>query len=194
MSLYPSLNLSPGRSRTPETRRQKAEKFGFFEFFLNFFAFRSALQKWLPKNIEKLAKIKDFGFRKPIQNRPKKLSKSKVQKTSDFSSIFYINLTYFFSRFSWKYAFSLEKIINFRVRSFNSQFEISSEFSSKNHQKNLPKRRLNPSNIDAKNVLFFNIDFFGFRPRFQKVLGVQLGIKLAILAPKNYRGCPPEPT
>ena len=33
--------------------------------------------------------------------------------------------------------------------------------------------------INAKNVLFFNIGFFGFRPRFRKVLAFQDGTKLA---------------
>ena len=37
---------------------------------------------------------------------------------------------------------------------------------SKNLPKTMPKRRPNPSKIDAKNVWFFNIDFFGSRPRF----------------------------
>ena len=38
--------------------------------------------------------------------------------------------------------------------------------------------------IDAENVLFFNIDFFGFRPRFWSLLGFQLGAKFTILASK----------
>ena len=58
----------------------------------------------------------------------------------------------------------------------------------KNIPKTLPKRSPNPSKIDAENVLFFYIDFFGFRPRFRSVLGFQHGAKLAILASKNYAG------
>ena len=45
--------------------------------------------------------------------------------------------------------------------------------------KSLPKRGPNPLKIDAKNVLFFNIGFFGFWHGFWKVLGLQLGAKLA---------------
>ena len=45
-----------------------------------------------------------------------------------------------------------------------------------------PKSRPKPRKIDVKNVLFFNIDFLGFRPRFRSLLGLQLGAKLAILA------------
>ena len=54
-------------------------------------------------------------------------------------------------------------------------------FGRTNLPKTLPKRGPNPSKIDAKNVLFFNIDFFGFRPRFWRVLGLQLGAKSAAL-------------
>ena len=71
MSLYPSLNLSPGAPRAPQTRPKKAEKFGFSKFLVDFFAFRNALQKRRRKNIEKNAKIKDFGLPKPSQNRVK---------------------------------------------------------------------------------------------------------------------------
>jgi len=39
----------------------------------------------------------------------------------------------------------------------------------------------NPLKIDAENVLFFNIDFFGFWPRFWRVLGFQVGAKSAAL-------------
>ena len=52
-------------------------------------------------------------------------------------------------------------------------------FGPKNLPKTLPKRGPNPSKIDAENVLFFNIVFFGFRPRFWSLLGLQLGAKLA---------------
>ena len=37
-----ALEISPGAPRAPETRRQKSEKFGFFDFFPDFFAFRNA--------------------------------------------------------------------------------------------------------------------------------------------------------
>ena len=97
---FPYPFLSPGAWGPPQTRRQKAEKFGFFAFLVDFFAFRNALQKRLRKNIEKSAKIEDFGLPRPSQNPPKKPSKSKVQKNSVFSCIFHINSTYFLPRFS----------------------------------------------------------------------------------------------
>ena len=50
--------------------------------------------------------------------------------------------------------------------------------------------------IDAKNVLFFNIDFFGFGPRFRRVLGLQDGAKSAallaapgVLKPTEFYAC-----
>ena len=52
----------------------------------------------------------------------------------------------------------------------------------KNLPKTLPKWGPNPLKIDAKNVLFFNIVFFGFRARFWSLLGLQDGAKLAFLA------------
>ena len=97
---FPYPFLSPGAWGPPQTRRQKAEKFGFFAFLVDFFAFRNALQKRRRKNIEKTAKIKDFGLPKPTQNPSQKLSKSKVQKNSVFSCIFRINSTYFLPRLS----------------------------------------------------------------------------------------------
>ena len=42
---FPYPFLSPGGWGPPQTRRQKAEKFVFFAFFLDFFVFRSALEK-----------------------------------------------------------------------------------------------------------------------------------------------------
>ena len=54
-------------------------------------------------------------------------------------------------------------------------------FDPKNLPKTLPKPRPNPLKIDVENVLFFNIDFFGFRPRFWNLLGLQDGAKSAAL-------------
>ena len=54
-------------------------------------------------------------------------------------------------------------------------------FGPKNIPNTVPKRGLNPSRINAENVLFFNIDFFRFRPRFWRALGFQLGAKSAAL-------------
>ena len=43
-----------------------------------------------------------------------------------------------------------------------------------------------------KTMIFFNIDFVQVRPRFWRVLGLQLGAKLAILASKLQGGCSPR--
>ena len=49
----------------------------------------------------------------------------------------------------------------------------------KTFEKTLPKQGPNDEKIDAKYVLFVNIDFWGFRPRFWSLLGFQDGAKLA---------------
>ena len=54
----------------------------------------------------------------------------------------------------------------------------------------LSKPGPNPKKIDSKNVLFLNIDFFGFWLRFWRVLGLQDGAKLALIALKKLRGLP----
>ena len=124
-------------------------------------------------------KIKDFGLPNPSQNPPKILSKSRFQKTCDFSSIFARCFSFFQSSISWKSLFSHGKITNFKVFVEFVLLQFSCTFGPKNLPKTLPKRGPNPSKIDAENVLFFNIDFFGFRARFWSLLGLQLGAKLA---------------
>ena len=64
----------------------------------------------------------------------------------------------------------------------------------KNLSKTLPKRGPNPVRFDAKNVSFFNIDFFGFGARFWSLLGLQLGAMLTILASKLCGVAPCEPS
>ena len=86
--LIPLSKSLPGPGGTPPTRPKKAENFGFSTFFPDFFAFRSALEKRRRKNMEKSEKNEDFGLPKPIQNPPKILSKSRSQKTCNFSTIF----------------------------------------------------------------------------------------------------------
>ena len=69
-------------------------------------------------------------------------------------------------------------------------------FGVQNLRKTLEKRCPNPYKIDPKNVLFFNIDFFGFWPRFRRVLGLQDGAKSgtllaapAVLNPTAFYAC-----
>ena len=51
-----------------------------------------------------------------------------------------------------------------RALFFESLFECI--WGPKNLPKTIPKRGPNPLKIDVENVSFFNIVFFGFRPRF----------------------------
>ena len=139
---------------------------------------------------EKCAKIKDFGFPKPPQNPPKIHPKSMSQKTCDFSSIFARKMLCCNSA---DIDFVLVFPILFACRTLFFKSLFAYIFNPKNLSKTLPKRRADPSKIDVKNVLFFNIHFFGFGPRFWSLLGLQLGAKLATLASKTYRVSPFEP-
>ena len=67
---------------------------------VDFFLFRNALQNLLRKNIEKNAKIEDFGLPKPSPNPPEMPPKSKVPKNCDLSLFFLYLFDIFLSRFS----------------------------------------------------------------------------------------------
>ena len=85
---FPYPFLSPGAWGSPEPSHKFALSVSCWPILVDFFASRTALEKRHRKNIEKNSKIEDFGFRNPYQNLPKILSKSRFQKTYDFSSIF----------------------------------------------------------------------------------------------------------
>ena len=86
--LFPSLFLSPGGWGPPESATKFARSASCWVSWADFLLFWHALQKWHRKNIEKNAKIEDFGLPKPSQNPPKTPPKSMSQKTSKFSLIF----------------------------------------------------------------------------------------------------------
>ena len=75
------------------------------------------------------------------------------------------------------------------VGHFSSNRFSNAFWVQKNLPKTSPKRRPNPLKIDVKNVLFFNIDFLGFQPRFWSLLGFQLGAKLASKRNFLHEGC-----
>ena len=91
---------------------------------------------------------------------------SMFQKTSIFSWFLVIVFSLLLSSKPWKYRFYLGKIDIFKGFTKNALLQFSTNFLLKNLSKTFPKRGLNPSKIDVKNVSFFNIDFFGFWPRF----------------------------
>ena len=79
-----SLNLSPGARGPPESTSNFLPSAGLDQFFGEFLPLGNVLQKLHRKNIEKSAKIEDFGLPKPFQNLPKMPSKSTSQKTCNF--------------------------------------------------------------------------------------------------------------
>ena len=166
---------SPGPARTAALRPQ----FALEASKCDFFAFQKSSCFLLAFFLEKNAKIKDFDLPKPSPNPPKTPSKSMFQKTSIFSRFFATVFVYLLSWKPWKYQFSLGKTTIFKVFAKNVFLQFSCIFGPKNLPKTLPKRSPNDEKIDVKNVLFFNIDFWGFRPRFWRVLGFQDGAKLA---------------
>ena len=58
----------------------------------------------------------------------------------------------------------------------------------KNHPKTSQKPCPGDPKIDLENVLFFNIDFFAFWPRFWSLLGLQGGAELLVLDSKSGLG------
>ncbi len=103
---------------------------------------------------------------KPSPNPSKTPSKSMFQKTLIFSRFFATVFVYLLSWKPWKYQFSLRKTTIFKVFAKNVFLQFSCIFGPKNLPKTLPKRSPNDEKIDVENVLFLNIDFLGFRPRF----------------------------
>ena len=73
-------------------------------------------------------------------------------------------------------------------------FHIFLGLGFENPPQNPCKTRSEPLKNRCQNVLFFNIDFLGFQPRFWKVLGLQDGAKLAILASKKFPAASQEPS
>ena len=121
-------------------------------------------------------KIKDFGLPNPSQNEAKILIKSTFQKTCDFSQIFV--------RFLLLVAIAnIDFVLVFTIQNGSRTFFFKLLFAwiwdPKNHPKTSQKPCPGDPKIDLENVLFFNIDFFAFWPRFWRLLGFQLGAKLA---------------
>ena len=104
----------------------------------------------------------------------------------------------FLIEFCSKNALLQQRRHRFRI-SFSNTFCLSGIFfeslfecilGPKNLPKTSPKRRPNPLKIDDKNVSFFHIAFFGFWPRFWRVLGLQDGAKLAKNRVVQFAGLP----
>ena len=77
----------------------------------------------------------------------------------------------------------IDFVLDFTVqngsRTFFFKLLFEWNWDPKNDPKTFQKPCLGEPKIDVKNVLFFNIDFFGFGTRFWSLLGLQVGAKLA---------------
>ena len=129
-------------------------------------------------------KIKDFGFPNLSQYESKMPSKSMSQNTCELSSIFARKML---CHKCADITFVLRFTLLFACRALFFKSLFACILRPKNLPKTLPKRRPNPLKINVKNVLFFNIDFLGFRPRFRRVLGLQDGAKSAALRSSVWR-------
>ncbi len=113
-------------------------------------------------------KIEDFGLPNPSQNPSKILSKSMSQKTCDFSSIFVRKMLCCQNA-------DIDSVLVFTIQNGSRTFFFKLLFAwiwgPKNHPKTSQKPCPGDPKIDLENVLFFNIDFFAFWPRFWSLLG-----------------------
>ena len=184
LSLPRASHIPPGRPKIDDGPLPDA-------LFFVFLPFQNVFQNLLRKNIEKNAKVEDFGLPKPSQNPSKMPLKSMSQQTCDLSSIF---ASKSLCRKSADIDFVLVFPILFACRTLFFKSLLAWIFGPKNLPKTLPKRRPNPLKIDAENVLVFYIDFFTSWPRFGSLLGLQVGAKLAIFVSKNYVGRLCEPS
>ena len=135
-------------------------------------------------------KSENQGFWPP-SNLPKSSenpSKNDIPKSMQFFVDFCLKIALSHKR---QHQFRIGFTVFFACRTLFLVSLFACILDLKNLPKTLPKRSPNDEKIDVKNVLFFNIDFLGFRPRFWSLLGLQLGAKLAILAQNSGGGMPP---
>ena len=101
-------------------------------------------------------------------------AKFKILKNMQFGIAFCLIFWFVLSLISWKYAFRLDGSEVFKVFAKVVFLQFSCMFGPKHQPKILPKRGPNPSKIHAKNESFFNVDFWGLRPRFWWVLDAKM--------------------
>ena len=170
-----SISLSP--SRTCGTKKTRRFPFHVCQVFLRLFFFRYFL--YLFRSLFFKSFWVDFGslFGVMLDNCGVLCSiKNLSDFWSDFSSIF---VSKSLCRKSADIDFVLVFAILFACRPFFCESLFACIFGPNNVPKTFPKRRPTLLKIDAENVLFCNIDFFSFRPRFRSLLDLQDGAKLA---------------
>ena len=139
-------------------------------WFSSFFATKLRWKSDIEKNSEKLKKSRILASR----NWPKILSECLPERIPVQHALCHWFLTLFggfrLRALLLRSAQNLANTVVLLYYEHDSNVRLSDrrpmQKPLKKLPKTLPKRRPNPSKIDAENVLFFNIDFFGFRPRF----------------------------
>ena len=153
--------------------------------FFRFVALPNCNQNLASKKCRKKCENRGFWPPKALpKTRPKCLQNQCSNKHAIFHGFLLEFCLFRYLRFLENHGFLYENHY-FEVFTKIMLIAFGMHFRVKKFTKNLKKRRPDPSEIDAENVLFFNIDFFGFRPRFWRVFALQLGGKLAALPLKD---------
>ena len=109
------------------------------------------------------------------------------RKTCDFSQIFVRKM---FCCASADINFALVFTVFFACRTLFFVSLFACILDPKNLPKTLPKRGSNPSKIDVKNVLFYNIDFFGFWPQVGRSWRPKMEASWLQIPSSSLLGCP----
>ena len=141
LSLLEPLSFLSPDSRTFRRADPKMRVLLLFGvIFFDLFAIQNVVRKMLRKNIEKSAKIDDFGPPNLPPNPAKIESKSMFQKLHDFWKHFWQNISKLKASKPWNYQFYLGKITIFMVLAKRVFLQFACIFGPKNLPKTLPKR------------------------------------------------------
>ena len=170
---YPSPKSSP---RKPMTKYARECRGAGSVWFSGFFAAKLRPKSDVEKNSEKLWKSRILAS----QNWSKIVSKCLPERTPVQRALRHWFLTLFgdfqLRALLLRSAQNLANTVVLLYHEHDSNVRLSDRRPMPKRPqklpKTLPKRRPNPTEIDAENKLFFGIDFFGFRPRFWRVFAL----------------------
>ena len=176
VSHYPLLNSLPTAAAATAPGHLPA---GLCSHFLRFLALPTRTCNVVSKKWRKNAKFQGFSppktVPKPSRNPSKFVVPGNMQNFIDFVWILWLVAT------AEHQDFCAQPMFWWLFTQYS--FLLSARTSApKNLPKTFPKLRSNHCKIEAEHVLFLNVAFFGFEPRFWSLFGFHLGAKLRILA------------
>ena len=174
---YTPLFVSP---QEPGDHRSPAQNFRFLCLVGSCWTIFSLSGARLKNDVEKTSK-KTRKSRILASENPPKISPKCLQNRCPTKPAFFLLFLAYSDRFGLRALFlrseNLAKTVVLLYYEHISIVCLSKPKATKKYRKNLPKtlpkRGPNPLKIDAKNVLFFNIDFFRFQARLWSLLGLQ---------------------